>query len=269
MMGESDESFFDSILITGASGGLGEEFARQLVFSCSQMILVARREERLEALSADLKTQNPDLDVLCFVVDLTSTDERENFITMLSEKGMSVDLLVNNAGLGDYQMFADSKWDKLNQMLQLNMTALTHLTHALIPQMRKRGSGAIINVSSLASILPMPEFAVYAATKAYVTSFSEALRMELKGDGVSVTVLCPGPVHTEFGSVAMPADAAALPGREMFYVDKSAVVSKALNGLVRSKARVFPGWKVALLATGVSLLPMAAIRLVMSKRVGK
>ncbi len=269
MMSESEESFFDSVLITGASGGLGEEFARQLVFSCSQMILVARREDRLVALSADLKAQNPDLNIQHHIVDLTSSDEREEFTAKLLEDEVSVDLLVNNAGLGDYCMFTDSEWTKLDQMIQLNMTALTYLAHALIPQMRERGSGAIINVSSLASILPMPEFAVYAATKAYVTSFSEALRLELKGDGIPVVALCPGPVHTEFGSVAMPADADALPGRDMFYVDKSEVVSKALSGLVGCQARVYPGWKVKSVAVGISLLPMAVIRWVMSKRIAK
>jgi len=268
-MSEHDQMFYDSILITGASGGLGEEFARQLVYSCRQIVLVARREDRLVALSADLKQMNPELDVLYFVVDLTSVSERNEFIAMLQENGASVDLLINNAGLGDYQMFSDSEWEKLDQMIQLNMTALTHLTHSLLPQMRQRARGAIINVSSLASLIPMPNFAVYAATKAYVTSFSEALRLELKGEGIPVLALCPGPVHTEFGSVAMPADSNTLPGREMFFVDKSVVVSKALTGLSRYKARVYPGWQVALVAAGISVLPLVAIRCLVSKRMGK
>ena len=262
---------YNSVLITGASGGIGEEFARQLVFECRQMILVARRQNRLRDLASDLKRQNPELDVLYFEVDLTSADERKKFIFMLLNNGAKPDLLINNAGLGDYQKFVNADWEKIDSMLQVNMTALTHLTHGLIPQMRERGygGGAIINVSSLASLLPMPEFAVYAATKAYVTSFSEALRLELKGDGIPVMALCPGPVHTEFGSVAMPAGADKLPGRELFYVDKSVVVKQALEGLRRNKARVYPGWKVALVAAGISLLPIVVIRLVMSKRVSK
>lgn len=266
MVSELDESFYDSVLITGASGGIGEEFARQLVFRCHQMILVARREDRLRDLAADLKQQNPQLDVLFFVVDLISVKEREKFLTMLVDNGAKPDLLINNAGMGDYQKFANAEWSKIDGMLQLNMTALTHLTHGLLPQMRERGRGAIINVSSLASIIPMPEFAVYAATKAYVTSFSEALRLELKRDNIPVMALCPGPVHTEFGSVAMPADAKNLPGREFFYVDKSVVVEQALTGLSQYKARVYPGWKVALVAAGISLLPLAVIRMVVSKR---
>ena len=268
MTSQREELSYDSVLITGASGGIGEEFARQLVSRCRQMILVARRESKLRDLADDLKRQNPILDVSYFVVDLTSANEREKFITTLLSDVAKPDLLINNAGMGDFQNFADSKWEKINNMMQVNMTALSHLTQRLVPQMRERGpgGGAIINVSSLASILPMPEFAVYAATKAYVTSFSEALRLELKGDKIPVMALCPGPVHTEFGSVAMPADAKELPGREMFYVDKSEVVQKALIGLSRNKARVYPGWKVALAAAGISLLPLKVLRLAMSKR---
>ncbi len=269
MTGDKDEITYSSVLITGASGGIGEEFAHQLVNRCHQMILVARRLDRLSDLAADLKRQNPALDVLFFEVDLRSHKERENLISTLLDNGVAPDLLINNAGLGDYQKFEDSDWDKIDSMLQLNMTALTHLTHRLIPQMRARGygGGAIINVSSLASILPMPEFAVYAATKAYVTSFSEALRLELRGAGIPVMALCPGPVHTEFGSVAMPPGADKLPGRELFYVDKSVVVRQALIGLSRHKARVYPGWKIALLAAGISILPIAVVRLLMSQRI--
>lgn len=259
---------YHSVLITGASAGIGEEFARQLALQCHQMILVARREDRLRDLAADLKIINPQLDVLFFVVDLTISEKREKFIQMLLQNGASPDLLINNAGMGDYGKFAESDWAKLDKMIQVNMTALTHLTHALLPAMRARQSGAIINVSSLASILPIPDFSVYAATKAYVTSFSEALRLELKKDNISVTALCPGPVHTEFGSVAMrDEDRNALPGREAFYVDKSEVVSSALLGIERNQARVYPGWKVALAAAGISILPIAVVRFVMSKRV--
>ncbi len=261
-------SEYESVLITGASSGLGEEFARQLAPASSQIILVARREDRLRNLAADLKQINPKLDVLFFVVDLTITSKRLEFIKMLLDYGANPDLLINNAGMGDYGKFMESDWGKLEKMIQLNITALTHLTHSLLPAMKLRQSGAIINVSSLASILPIPDFSVYAASKAYVTSFSEALRLEVKKDNISVLALCPGPVHTEFGSVAMRSDQDnKLPGREQFYVDKAEVVSSALVGLERNRARVYPGWKVALAAAGISILPIAVIRLVMSKRI--
>ena len=133
MISERGELSYNSVLITGASGGIGEEFARQLVSRCQQMILVARREDRLRDLAADLKQQNPSLDVLYFAVDLISSSDREKFFSMLDSNGARPDLLINNAGMGDYQRFADSEWEKINSMMQLNMTALTHLTHRLIP----------------------------------------------------------------------------------------------------------------------------------------
>lgn len=268
-MSEREELVYDSVLITGASGGIGEEFVRQLVHRCKQVLLVARREDRLRALAADLEEDNPDLDVLYFVVDLTVSEERLKLLQTLTDKGVKPDMLVNNAGMGDYLLFADSDRFKVDSMMQLNMVALTDLTHGVLAGMRERGGGAIINVSSLASVLPMPEFAVYAATKAFVTSFSEALRLELKSDGISVSALCPGPVHTEFGSVAMPADARDLPGREQFYVDKTVVVRESLSGIERNRARVYPGWKVKLVGWGVSLLPMPVVRLVMGLRLAR
>jgi len=261
-------SGYQSVLITGASSGIGEEFARQLAPTSGQIVLVARREERLRSLAAELKVINPSLDVLVFAVDLTLTDKRAEFIKFLLDNGANPDLLINNAGMGDFGKFIESDWAKLDKMIQLNITALTHLTHALLPGMKRRQSGAIINVSSLASILPIPDFSVYAASKAYVTSFSEALRLEVRQDNISVLALCPGPVHTEFGSIAMRADQDnKLPGREQFYVDKAEVVSSALLGIARNRARVYPGWKVALAAAGISILPIAVVRFVMSKRI--
>src|SRR5262249_30675022 len=120
----------------------------------------------------------------------------------LNESGISVDLLVNNAGLGDRGTFAESRWDRVLTMLQVNIQALTYLIYRILPSMHKSGCGAILNVSSCAGLVPVPNLAVYAATKAYVTSFSEALRAELRNSNISVTSLCPGPVPTEFGEVA-------------------------------------------------------------------
>ena len=129
------------------------------------------------------------------------------------------------------------------------------------------GGGDIINVSSLASILPIPDFAVYAATKAYVTSFSEALRLELKEHGVNVLALCPGPVHTEFGTVAMRGSSAnKVPGKEFFYTAKEQVVTEAIQGLERNSARVYPGVKIAIAALAISALPIVAMRLIMGRR---
>jgi short-subunit dehydrogenase len=152
-------------------------------------------------------------------------------------------------------------------MLRVNVEALTHLAHLLAPGMIRHGGGAIMNVSSLASLLPIPDFAVYAATKAYVTGFSEALRIELSGHGVEVLAVCPGPVHTGFGLVARREEnLPGIPSRESFYVPKEQVVAESLTALERGKPRVYPGFKIALAAMVLSALPMSLMRAVMSRR---
>lgn len=263
----TEYSKYRSVLITGASAGLGEEFARQLAGDCDQMILIARREDRLLSLASDLKEAFPRLDVLHFTVDLIDREERTKFIQLLADHGAKPDLIVNNAGMGDYGEFAEAEWEKLEQMLELNINALTQLTHALLPSMIERNYGDIINVSSLASVLPIPDFAVYAATKAYVSSFSEAIRLELQDSNINVLALCPGPVHTEFGSVAMRSDEKnKIPGNEFFYTDKVQVVAEALEGLEKNKARVYPGWKIGLAALAISAIPLVGLRLIMGTR---
>jgi len=177
------------------------------------------------------------------------------------------DLLSNNAGLGDYGEFATADWARIRAMLATNIEALTHLTHALLPAMMRKGRGAVLNVSSLACLLPIPDFAVYAATKAYVTSFSEALRIELKPYGIPVLAVCPGPVATGFGDVARRhGDQRDMPGHDCFYVSREQVVAESLAALAARRARVYPGLRIALAALVLSALPIAAIRLAMSFR---
>ena len=259
-----------TVLITGASAGIGREFARQLASVVSTMILVARRNDRLEALELELKVINPDLEVYCRQLDLSDQAELKRFCDWLNESGLAVDLLVNNAGLGDRGTFAESKWDRVQAMLQVNIQALTYLVYRILPSMRKSGCGAILNVSSAASLLPVPNFAVYAATKAYVTSFSEALRAELRSSNISVTALCPGPVPTEFGDVAnRERDKYAAPMPEYFTVSVQQVVREALNAVARDRARVIPGTLVNLLMTIVAFLPMFVKRLVLNAQVAR
>lgn len=254
-------------LVTGASSGLGAEFARQLAPRCRTLALVARRADRLKELADELCGRFPELDVLVFPADLSDEAQRQSLVRRLREEAVHPDLLVNNAGLGDYGEFTDASWPRIEAMLRLNVEALTYLTRQLVPDMMAGGGGAVLNVSSLASLLPIPDFAVYAASKAYVTSFSEALRMELREHGIRVTALCPGPVHTEFGAVAMrDRERSELPGRELFYVDAPKVVAEALAGLAAGRPRVYPGWQVAAGAAVISLLPLAVIRVLMGRR---
>jgi uncharacterized protein len=259
-----------TVLITGASAGIGREFARQLAPAVHTMILVARRNERLEALELELKIINPHLEVYCRQLDLCDHAELERFCNWLNESGLTVDLLVNNAGLGDRGAFIDSEWERIRAMLRVNIEALTYLTYRILPSMRKSGCGAILNVSSVASLLPVPHFAVYAASKAYVTSFTEALRSELRNSNISVTALCPGPVATEFDEVAnrVPrANTSAV--REFFTVPVQEVVRQALHAVSRDKARVIPGTVVNLAMTTVVFVPMFLKRLILNAQAAR
>ena len=263
----STQGFRRCAVVTGASSGLGEEFARQLAPGCKTLVLVARRGDRLEELARVLRAEHSGLEFGVIVADLTYPAAREHLVTKIAKAKLQPDLLINNAGMGDYGEFSEADWPKLESMLKLNVEALTYLSHALVPMMKEGGGGSIINVSSLASLLPIPDFAVYAATKAYVTSFSEALRIEVADHGIGVTALCPGPVHTGFGEVAMGEGRSnEFPGREFFYVDAKQVVAEALEGATANRARVFPGWQIATAALIVSALPIVLIRLAMGTR---
>ncbi len=257
--------YFSCALITGASAGLGEEFALQLAPRVGKLVLVARREARLNQLADRIRDRHPTVAVAVFPLDLTRSEDRKRLLENLEEAGFVPDLLVNNAGLGDYGEFAGSVWEKQESMLRVNIEALTHLTHALVPGMILRG-GAVVNVSSLAGLLPIPDFAVYAATKAYVTSFSEALRIELREHGIPVLAVCPGPVRTEFGAVASRENGGQIPTSEWFYVPKQQVVAESLRALERDKARVYPGLQVALAALAIAALPVCVLRIVMGFR---
>jgi hypothetical protein len=258
---------FSCALITGASSGLGEEFALQLAPAARHLVLVARREILLEKLAARILEGFPNCRVTVLAADLAATSERDRLIATLAERGFVPDLLVNNAGLGDYGEFATAEWPKLEAMLRVNVEALTHLAHALVPGMIRAGRGAVVNVSSLASLLPIPDFAVYAATKAYVTSFSEALRIELREHGIPVLAVCPGPVHTGFGEVAHREEhVPGMPVREWFYVPREQVVRESLAALRNGRARVYPALKTAVAALAISALPILLLRVVMSSR---
>src|SRR5262249_4340427 len=185
-------------LITGASAGIGREFARQLAGRARSLILVARRDERLFELADEVHQAHPRVSVHIRKTDLADPAQLQELLAWLDCEQREIDLLINNAGLGDSGPFAKSDPARNNQMTLVNVTALTLVTRHFLPRMISRGHGGILNVSSSAGFLPIPGFAVYAATKAYVTSFSEALRAELLGTGVSVCALCPGPVVTEF-----------------------------------------------------------------------
>lgn len=184
-------------LITGASGGLGEEFARLAAADKKNLVLVARSKDKLEKLADELKNQHS-IEVVVLAHDLSAPGASTVIVSELNARSIDVDALINNAGFGSYGLFHQTTYDQEKQMIDVNIEALTELTKLLLPPMVKRGSGNILHVASTAAFQPGPLMAVYYATKAYVLSFSLALSEELKGTGVSVTCLCPGPTHTGF-----------------------------------------------------------------------
>jgi len=252
-----------SALITGASSGIGREFARQLANRARAIVLVARRSERLADLRDELLNRNPNLEVHVRVVDLADKAQIQLLIDSLAHDEIDVDLLINNAGLGDSGAFATSDPIRNEQMALVNIVALTSLTRRLLPQMIANRRGGILNVSSSAGFLPIPGDAVYAATKAYVTSFSEAIRAELRGKGVNVCAVCPGPVRTQFQQVAKRPGAQPEMGSRIFFVSTEQVVREALAALEADRPLVIPGiaMKLAMLLT--RLMPMPVVRLVL------
>jgi short-subunit dehydrogenase len=247
-------------LITGASAGIGREFARQLARRARSMILVARRDERLIELSDQLQREHPRIVVHVRKVDLGDLDQLQTFLEWLDREKLEIDFLINNAGLGDSGPFAESDPDRNKEMTLVNVAALTLLTRHLLPRMIAQHRGAILNVSSSAGFLPIPGSAVYAATKAYVTSFSEALGAELHRTGVNVCALCPGPVVTEFQQVAKREGGQPDIGPNFIVVTVEQVVRDALAALEAGRPLVIPGFAMKLLMLLARLMPMPVLR---------
>src|SRR3954447_20359246 len=195
------------VLVTGASSGIGAELARRLALEGHALVLAARRQDRLEALADELRDAHG-AEVLVVACDLADGGERRDLCDALRAGSRDVVGGCNNAGFGLYGRAGERAPGRLQEMVELNVDAVHELTLAFLSRMLERGEGAILNVASLAAFQPIPGFATYAATKAFVQTFSEAVHAELAGTGVSCTVLSPGPSPTEFGEVAGAADGA-------------------------------------------------------------
>lgn len=187
-----------TVLITGASKGIGRELAIIFAERGCNLLLAARSERELNELKLLLEKEY-DVTVQTFYSDLSLPDAAQQLFEAVKSLGIDVDYLVNNAGFGDYGAFADTNWERYGKMIQLNVTALTQLTHLFVTQWRGRKKGKILNVSSTAAFQPGPMMAVYFASKAFVLSLSEAIDNELRAEGITVTALCPGPTATHFG----------------------------------------------------------------------
>lgn len=238
-------------LITGASAGLGEEFARQLSKRGHRLVLAARRKDRLEALAAELGNAR------AVGIDLARPGAADRLVADVEAAGETIELLVNNAGFGLLGRFDKADPKRLRQMVDLNCGALTDLCRAALPGMVNRRSGAILNVASTAAFQPGPGMAVYFATKAYVLSLTEALHEEAGRFGVKVSGLCPGPTRTEFGEVAgFKGD-----GRfDRWSMDSGEVVRLGLDGLEKNRAVVITGALNKAGALSARFLPRALVR---------
>lgn len=227
-------------LVTGASIGIGAAFAQALAQRQYNLILVARSEEKLQQLATTLEN-NHNIKTEILPQDLTVANAAQTVFDTVTAKGWQVDLLINNAGFGDYGLFTETALSKQLEMIQLNITALTALTHLFLQPMIERQEGGIINIASIAGFQPLPYLSVYAATKAFVLSFSEALWAENQNSGVTITCVSPGPTETEFFKAANFPDHAVTAASQKNYASPEAVVKTALEGFEKKQANVVTG----------------------------
>ena len=240
-------------LITGASSGIGRELAKLCAAGGFDVILAARRTERLEKLAAELSTAHR-VAARALEADLSDPEVPGRLFDQLA--GTPIDLLVNNAGFGLRGPFAETDWEAERRMIEVNMTAPAHLTKLFLPPMLRRSSGRILNVASIAGFVPGPFLAMYYASKAFLVSFSHAVANEVKGSGVTVTVLCPGPTRTEFE------EAAGVEGSKLFQGDvmsAEAVARVGYDAMMAGKAEVIAGTRNRWMMLGARLAPRAML----------
>jgi short-subunit dehydrogenase len=246
-------------LITGASGGIGLELARLCAKGGHDVVLVARSREKLDEISKYLAGMYA-VRAQVIAADLAEPEAPQAIMGQAERLGLGVDVLINNAGFGDWGLFGRADLGRQLQMIQVNITALTVLTRLALPRMVSQRKGRILNVASTAGFAPGPLMAVYYATKAYVISFSEAISNELEGTGITVTALCPGPTRTGF------AQEAGLVHSNLFHsptvMDPAPVAAAGYAGMMRGRAVVIPGLSNKLLIQSIRLSPRWAVRMI-------
>lgn len=237
-------------LITGASGGIGLEIARLFAKDGINLLLIARSEDKLLKIKQEIE-QRHSVTVNCLPLDLSKPEAITTIAHYVEQNGLHIEYLVNNAGFGDFGRFTERDLPKYREMIALNIATLTELTHIFAQKMAKQGSGRILNVASIAALQPVPLMAVYGATKAFVLSFSNAIRNELKKTGVTVTTLLPGPTATNFFNKA---EANNVP---MFQNTMSSekVALGGYKAMMKGKKRIIPGFLNKSLACAAKFLP--------------
>jgi uncharacterized protein len=247
-------------LITGASSGIGREFAAQLAARAGTLVVVARRAGLLEALRAELMAANPRLRVVTLPADLSDEHDVDRCVTTLREQVGAVDVLINNAGLGDQALFDATDWTRTRQILHTNVVGVVQLTALLVPSMVARGQGGVLNVGSGAGLTVMPGAAAYSASKHFIDGFSEALRADLAGTGVVVTQVCPGPVDSDFDTVAGSAGGMTGGPPQFLRISAARCAREALAGFDAGQPLVFPGRPYRIAMRALPLLPRSLRR---------
>ncbi|MDT5270976.1 MAG: uncharacterized protein QOH49_3162 [Acidobacteriota bacterium] len=242
-------------LVTGASGGIGEELARLFAADGHDLVLVARSGDKLARLAEELKEKHG-VAARVLAADLARPEAPREIFEELSAGGVTVDALVNNAGFGTYGLFAETDLKSELELLQVNVVALTHLSKLFLPGMIARRRGYLMNVASTAAFQPGPLMAVYYASKAYVLSLSEALANECEGRGVRVSALCPGPTETGFVAAAGMGDSKLF---DRAVMDARTVALDGYRGLLAGKTIVIPGLRNNLLARSIGLFPRGLV----------
>jgi short-subunit dehydrogenase len=239
-------------LITGATSGIGLELAKLFAKDKYNLVIVSRDQSSLDVTKKILE-DDYSISVITICQNLSEKNSAQTIYETTKSKGISIDALVNNAGIGVYGLFQNTDLEKETVMIELNVTALTTLTKVFLPEMLNKRAGKILNVASTAAFQPGPGMAVYFATKAYVLSFSEALHEELRGTGVSVTTLCPGPTKTNFDVNAGAEHAKIFTGRGI--MTAKTVAQIGYDAMMRNKMTVVAGFKNAIFVFLVRLTP--------------
>jgi short-subunit dehydrogenase len=243
-------------LITGASAGLGSEFARLFAADGHDVVLVARRRDKLDAVSNEIAKKHG-VRALALAEDLTDPAAPARIVGELGRLGLEIEFLVNNAGFGSTGAFTELDAKRELDMVQVNVTAVVHLTRLLLPAMVARRSGRVLNLGSTAGFQPGPFMAVYYASKGFVNSFTEALAFELQGTGVTATVSCPGATATEFAQVAGNDKSRLF---EMGAMDARDVATHAYRAMMRGDVMAVPGVKNKLGLQSLRFAPRSALR---------
>jgi short-subunit dehydrogenase len=243
-------------LITGASGGIGLELAKIHAREGHNLILAARSNDKLSTIKSDLERSFA-IRVNILVIDLSVPGAAHKLFQQIEQLGIQVDFLINNAGFGTFGPFSEADIGKTEEMIRLNIEALTILTRLFLPGMLSRNTGRILNIASTAAFQPGPLMAVYFASKAYVLRFSEAIANELKGSGVRVTVYCPAATETGFQTTAQMEDSRLVKNRKLDSAENVAV--DAYKAMMSGQTIAIYGWINAMLARSTGLFPASLV----------